>query len=398
MSTRLISSESVLGIDTQLQNIQDDFNSIVIDDAFFHNFLSESGSITVSALTRLTIENIQTKQTLNNLLNQTASLANQLNILAIPHPPIDANSLRPIFKVAGINKYFDTIVDAQVSAMNDQFIWANTANNSFTINLPSNPMIGSIVTIADYNSSFTTNNVIISTNNLQKINNDLANYILDKPNAYTFIYVGEQFGWTTSNNNAETNLAYINDYYFIKNEDRVLVDTRRGNFSLFLDQNPNQYDTFTIIDIASNFDINPVLVDGNGRQFFNGRFVELNIRDLSISFIYNNFKWYYIETLPDDKNNLDIKNVTNNFYDVSSNPDYLLNEILFVSNTLTPTIINLPTNPNIGDKLTIVDDCDFSLHNLTINNVNSSNLLIDIKYTSITLIYTNPVKGWLIKG
>ena len=383
MSTRLINSDSILGVDTQLQNMQDQVTEVVYSDAGMHDFLGESGATITAALTRLSIENIVTIQALNNLpntniINNYTDISNGIDIF-------------PKFPTNIVSKDYDYLTDSSILAEDQQLILADSTNSAFTIILPTGAKIGTTVSVLDYSSMFNINSVTITTNHLQKIQNSFDNFILDLPNLYNFIYIGEQFGWILTNDNTESTLIYVSHYYTVQNQDKVLVDTTPNSFTIFLNANPEQYDRFTIIDVGGQFNNKSLIIDANGQTIFDDRSTVLDINDISISFIFNT-KWIYVEDLPTIDSA--IKSIFENY--ICTNNDYL-----FINDSL---ILTLPANPNIGDRIVLVDNCNFEINPLTINsngsmiNGNRANLIADIKYSSITLVFINPTKGWLIKG
>jgi hypothetical protein len=383
MSTRLINSDSITGVDTLLENMQDQVDIVVADNIWFHDFLSESEAAFTAAITRLSIENILTNQTLSNLpsgniISNYTTINNGIDIF-------------PKFPASIVTKEFDYHTESSILVSSQQLLLADTTNSAFNVILPSGATIGTTVAILDYSSMFNINSVTVTTNQLQKIQNTVEDYILNLPNLYNFIYIGEQFGWILTNDNTESTLVFVNHYYNVQNRDKLLIDTLASSFTVFLDPNPNQYDAFTVIDVGGNFDNKPLIIDANGQSIFDARSTFLDISNISISFIFNT-KWIYTEDLPTPDSI--IKSISIDYECVN-------NDYLFVTDSLT---ITLPVDPNIGDKIVIIDNCDFETNLLTVNsngskiNGSSSDLVGDIKYSSITLVFINPIKGWLIKG
>ena len=383
MSTRLINSDSILGVDTQLQNMQDQVTAVVLSDAGMHDFLGESGATITAALTRLSIENILTNQTLSNL-----PISNIINNYTDINNPID---IFPKFPANIVSKEFDYHIESSILASAQQLILADSTNSAFNIILPTGAEIGTTVAVLDYSFMFDINSVTITTNNLQKIQNSFSNYVLNLPNLYNFIYIGEQFGWILTKDNTNSTLIFVNHYYVVRNHDKILADTTAASFTVFLDPDPTQYDVFTIIDAGGNFDSKPLIIDANGQIIFDARSTVLDISNISISFIFN-IKWIYIEDLPTPDSI--IKSISDDY-------ECINNDYLFIKNAL---VLTLPANPNVGDRIVIVDNCDFETNLLTVDSNGSmingaiADLEADIRYSSITLVFINPTKGWLIKG
>jgi len=388
MSTRFIISGSLLGIDDQIEEIQDVIDSLLTDDIDVHAYLQQIISILGSAITRLTIENINADKNYTILKNRVDHYE---PISTIPIPA-NLDIYHPNFKTDIASRYFDYSIESTISAINREIILANTANESFSVILPTNSKIGTTVSIVDYSITFDINNLIVTTGGFQKIVNRFEDYVLNFPNLYNFIYTGEQFGWVMSNDNSESQLVYVNSYYKVQNHDKILVDSSASSFTLFLNESPVEYDHFTVIDVCDKLGTNSVIIDANNQLILGERSVTLDIVELSISFIYHIDKWLYVEDLPTDSSRI---------IDIIGTYECSNNDYIFLGSNIEITLHN---TPNIGDIVVLVDNCDTSINEVTIKpngsmiNGYTENLIIDIKYNSFTLIYVNPTKGWLIKG
>ena len=88
-----------------------------------------------------------------------------------------------------------SIKTSTFTAANGEGYFANTSGSAFTMNLPSGTA-GNIVSVADYSSTFQTNNLTVSPNGSQKINGVNADSTLNiEGQSVTFVYVDDTKGW-----------------------------------------------------------------------------------------------------------------------------------------------------------------------------------------------------------
>ena len=81
-------------------------------------------------------------------------------------------------------------------------IFANTATNIITVNLPASPSIGDEVTIIDSRDNFTSNAVTVDRNG-SPMNNGVVNETLGtNGQAATFVYIDGTCGWNYKTNTA----------------------------------------------------------------------------------------------------------------------------------------------------------------------------------------------------
>lgn len=91
------------------------------------------------------------------------------------------------------------IISSSHSAVINDYILADTSIAGFTITLPSNPISGSQVHIADAKGTFATNNVTVDGNGLN-IFGGIAPFVLDVNNSSIYlVYLDSAYGWTLAN-------------------------------------------------------------------------------------------------------------------------------------------------------------------------------------------------------
>lgn len=81
------------------------------------------------------------------------------------------------------------------SAVSGDYIMADTTTAAFTITLPPRPKFGQKVTVADFNDTWATNNVIVARNGskIQGLDSDFTLNVSGEK--VTFIFVGKNRGW-----------------------------------------------------------------------------------------------------------------------------------------------------------------------------------------------------------
>ena len=96
-----------------------------------------------------------------------------------------------------------SIKTSTFTAVNGQGFFVNTAGGAVTVNLPAGSA-GAIVSIADYNSSFGTNNCTVSPNGSEKIGGNTIDVVLNTDGqSITLVYVDSTEGWVTVNDSSE---------------------------------------------------------------------------------------------------------------------------------------------------------------------------------------------------
>lgn len=75
-----------------------------------------------------------------------------------------------------------------------------------------------------------------------------------------------QFIYSNISHLLNVNIRKVDDHYVGKINDIILVDTRNKEVEIYLPANPKQFSQIKIIDIYDNFNINNVIVEGNGKR------------------------------------------------------------------------------------------------------------------------------------
>lgn len=278
-------------------------------------------------------------------------------------------------------------------AQDQNFILADSTTNPFTVYLPSNPIIADIVTVADIGNS---TNPITVNGGLHDINGASTSFILPGSIIEGFIYTGSTYGWVTVNNNDIGNWIYANANTNLVKDTNIFADTSMFPIIITFPSTPIYGSFMTITDITGSFSTNHCTIDGNGKTFINGSSsIDLDINYLSITFVYNGFQWVISEST-----GTAVIKVNNPTYNLVS--DKL---VLLVDTSTTIVTIILPSTPSELFTCTITDFASsFDVNSCLVQVSNSAHqfntqpspLTLDIKYSSVTLIFSNG--QWLIKA
>ena len=106
-----------------------------------------------------------------------------------------------------------SIKTATFTAANGEGYFANTSGGAFTMNLPSSPSAGNIVSVKDYSYTFGTNKLTIGRNG-SNIGGAGSADITSSTNgaALTFVYVDGTKGWLVINESTDTSQAESPSY------------------------------------------------------------------------------------------------------------------------------------------------------------------------------------------
>jgi len=97
--------------------------------------------------------------------------------------------------------------DSPITAVTGEGYFLNTTAGTITVNLPAG-VAGSIVSLADYASTWATNNVTVSANGSEKIGGNTADAILSTTGqSVTLIYIDGTQGWVTTADSTENIVA-----------------------------------------------------------------------------------------------------------------------------------------------------------------------------------------------
>ena len=131
-----------------------------------------------------------------------------------------------------------SIKTATFTAANGEGYFCNTTSSAFTVNLPSSPSAGNIVSIADYAGTAATNNITIGRNGSNIEGLALDSLIDVNREARTLIYVDATQGWVAVNTNDS---ATINPAFVTATGGNSV--TTSGNFKIHTFTGPG---TFTV--------------------------------------------------------------------------------------------------------------------------------------------------------
>ena len=131
-----------------------------------------------------------------------------------------------------------SIKTATFTAANGEGYFCNTTSSAFTVNLPSSPSVGNIVSIADYAGTAATNNITIGRGG-SNIEGLAIDAVIDvNREARTLIYVDATQGWVAVNTNDS---ATINPAFVTASGGNSV--TTSGNFKIHTFTGPG---TFTV--------------------------------------------------------------------------------------------------------------------------------------------------------
>ena len=118
---------------------------------------------------------------------------------------ITNNGTQTGFGRNGTVNWQTSIKTATFTATSGEGYFCNTSGGAFTVNLPSSPSAGDIVSVADYSSTFGTNNLTIGRNS-SNIQGSAADVVLTNDGlAITFVYADSTKGWIVVNDGDVSN-------------------------------------------------------------------------------------------------------------------------------------------------------------------------------------------------
>ncbi len=284
-------------------------------------------------------------------------------------------------------------INSNYVAKDGNFIIADSTSSSPNVFLPINPKVAEIVTVANIGI---TNNPVNVIGGYHNINSSIKPFVLSNLETKVFIYTGNNYGWVTINDNSVNSWEYVNSSQSITNSSNLFVDTSLIPITITFPDTPSFGSFVTITDIAGSFSAHHCILDGNGKNLIsNNSVVDLDINFLSITFVYNGKSWIMAETAGTPVTIINTSTYTN----------ILTNQVLLVDSSSSSVTLILPNEPADIFTFTI---CDFSgtfdnnpcilelsnpLHKI---NNQQSPLILDIKYGSITVIFSQ--NEWLIKA
>ena len=153
-----------------------------------------------------------------------------------------------------------SIKTATFTATSGEGYFCNTSGAAFTVNLPSSPSAGDIVSVADYSSTFQINNLTIGRNG-SNIQGSAADIVLTNSGlAITFVYADSTKGWITVNDGDVAN----------KDPDPEFVvasggsESTSGNYKIHSFTGPGTFTITSTGNSAGNSKIDYMVVAGGG--------------------------------------------------------------------------------------------------------------------------------------
>lgn len=284
-------------------------------------------------------------------------------------------------------------INSNYVAQDRNFILADSTLSSPNIYLPTNPRIAEIVAVANIGL---TNNPVNVIGGYHDINNSNNPFSLSNLGTEVFIYTGSTYGWVAVNDNSIGNWVYVNSDIPTNQNTNLFVDTSILPVTLTLPDAPVFGSFITITDIAGTFSTNHCILNGNGKNLISGNsIIELDINFLSITLVYNGVSWIMAETAGSPVTVVNTPNYT----------DILTNQVILSDTSTSSVTLSLPNSPSELFTFTVSDfagafdinPCILEVLNpLHKFNNQQSPLILDIKYGSITLIFSQ--NEWLIKA
>lgn len=314
------------------------------------------------------------------------------------------------------------IINNDFIAENNDFIYVDTSNNAVEVTLPSNPLIGMSITIADKNNTFNINNCIINANS----NNILwksDRLFLDVPSTLirlTYWNVAE--GWKVFNIYANKWMVVSDNmfeningvvYFIITNASNLennqiyFVDTSVNGFAGKLPSSPIIGDTVTIIDKSGTFNTHNFILSTNG-SLIEGSSENLNfdINNSITKLVYTGVdEGWLIFSLTTSSDLFTppmlASNNQFNYYIVTDDQTLSNNDFIFINKNANSIILDLPDSPAPGDTVVLCDITPIVINSCTIrsgthliNNIDN-NLILDLDINSVILVYDG-VNNWVL--
>jgi len=318
------------------------------------------------------------------------------------------------------NGFLYYLVSISAQLQNNSVYFINTSNYTCNLTLPSSSILGDVILIIDYASTFNINNCIVS----GKIDGDIGTLTLDIQNSVTrLIYAGDIQGWiifSITDNATTLTPSVITDIYniscitttidlLVTTSNIVFVDTRVNSVDITL-PTPSVGLVVRIIDFTSSFNINNCIISA-GNVLINATadnvILDENNRNSVFIYINEQIGWSFYSSLsfPQDltPDIASINLITTNFRSVSTSTILVNLEMVFVDTRTGPITLTLPQTSTLGDYIVICDAySNFAVNNcILINNGNNieglmESLVIDNAGQRLTLIYSGAEFGWII--
>ena len=151
-----------------------------------------------------------------------------------------------------------SIKTSTFTAANGEGYFANTSGGAFTMNLPSSPSAGNIVSVKDYAGTFDTNNLTVGRGG-SNIEGQASDKVLsDESQAVTFIYVDSTKGWLITN---DMNTSQVPSFVAATGGNSTATC---GDYKIHTFTGPGTFCVSSAGNVAGNNKIEYLVVAGGG--------------------------------------------------------------------------------------------------------------------------------------
>ena len=151
-----------------------------------------------------------------------------------------------------------SVKTATFTATNGEGYFANTSGGAFNMNLPAG-VAGAIVSVADYASTFSSNNLTIVPNGSDKVGGNTGNVILStEGQSITLVFVDSTEGWVTTADSSEN---ITNNPFMVATGGTI---TTCGNDKIHTFTGPGTFQVTNAAACAANNLVSYVVVAGGG--------------------------------------------------------------------------------------------------------------------------------------
>lgn len=178
----------------------------------------------------------------------------------------------------------------------------------------------------------------------------------------------------------------------------VLVDTTSHPLTITLPSTPGLNDSVSIIDYSGTASINNITITHSSKVLNSTEPLILDMDNARITLLYTGDTNGWVMSTPVFGVNVNSVWMTKNSNYTSSTGD-----LINADTSVGIFTVTLPLIP-LADDIVVINDYlgTFSTHNLTINGnghkilSSTDDLVLDVSFTTITLIYTDSIRGWVL--